>query len=400
MSVVPAPPAPYTDFANQYQNGRPGVLPTGNIAVPQSNVTPPNAGFSIPNQMQSGLNANDYTFQIRILDVNEDRNASAKPNSGALSKQPFSTIQPYSLICIAPTSENLYWSMSRGVNEADRPLRGCVLEYLLDSPHSKEMNYTAFERAVNPNVDDANVPMRVDVTLPDTMDIRNMVNTGLFLPIGTLNELKTSLSEMNKAAYQKFLDTRSTIGALLESTDFFDKFQVDGSSLWTTLSDERNKEIDEASGFATFSTSIEGHAFVSAFTSKLKCHVMDTVYVVIRAIVNPNASISNGVVMTHPEMCILTSRDMQNAYKSSGSMDDMSGLGSELRKRMQSVDRFGPEKGSYVILGGWKVGKVVDTNGVPATGRITTMWGKGVSYYQIMLNIERCTAFELVRHLM
>lgn len=389
MSLLPPPPAPYTDFANQYQEGRPGVLPTGGINIPQTQISPPNGGFGLPNQMQSGLNANQYTAQTRILDVEDNRSGSMKPNSGALSQLPWTTLQPYSLICVGGT--DLYWSMSRGVNPNERPMKGCVLNHLLDRPGSNETKYTAFERAVNPSADDANVPLTTQVAPMANSSVGRMVKTGLFLPNGDLSDFKNMLSAKDMQA--ALATMRVALGELLDETNFFDKFQPDSSVNWTSMGDEHNKEIDEASGFATFGTRSQGHAYVAECTTKLKCHVFDTVYVVIRAIAT---GVDGKIDLKHPEMCLLTSRQLKKASeKAGGNMDN---LGDKLRGFMANVDREDSNK--YVILGGWKLGKVVDIHGIPAASHKNMTIAKGTSFYEIMLNIERCTALELLRHAM
>jgi hypothetical protein len=498
MSVIPTPPAPYTDFANQYQRGTPGVLPTGRIQIPQSNATPPNAQFGIPKQMQSGLNANDYTFQVRLLDVDYNRNGVSMPNTTALSTQPFTGLTPYSLLCVCPPDN--FMNMNQQINEADRPLIGCVLGYLLES--GVKQTYTAFERALDPtNTNPIWSSADIDISSITNTALGNIVKSGLLLPKATLAELKAMM--INRAEKATLQDMRTNISNVLKNSRLFDKWRVDGASIFSTLGtspgDDRSKEIDEASGFATFSTKIEGHGFVSDFTTALKCHVMDTIYVVIRAIAltdalaqnlenartaivteestlktlnqqkalltselpalekayadakaksdvsgdstdvqatvdakkavddkkkeitdqesaittqtgklqtakntlrTKNADLSSSTDTTirfkSPEVCILTSRQIKQAYNKAG--NDIENMGDQLRMMLSKSDRTFDN--AYVILGGWKVGKVVDLHGIPAADHQPTSMVKGSNFYEMMLNIERCTAYDLIRHVM
>jgi len=501
MSVIPTPPAPYTDFANQYQRGRPGVVPTGRIQIPQSNATPPNAQFAIPKQMQSGLNANDYTFQVRLLDVDYDRNGVSMPNISALSSQPFTALTPYSLLCVCPPDN--FMNVNRQINEADRPLIGCVLGYLLES--GVKQTYTAFERALDPtNANPRWNSPDMDISAIAGTALKDIVKSGLLLPKASLAELKAMMT--TKAQKATLQTMRNAISDVLKNSRLFDKWRVDGASIFSTLGtspgDDRSKELDEASGFATFSTKIEGHGFVSDFTTALKCRVMDTIYVVIRAKaltdaivkeiedartafgteettlkaliqekadldaelpvleqaytnakgisdapgstpadadattaaekavkdkkkeitdkaaeitaqektvqdakdkffqkngdVSSSSDSKDNIKFTSPEVCILTSRQIKQAYKNAG--QDLTKMGDELRTMMSKTDR--PYDGSYVVLGGWKIGKVVDLHGIPAADHQPTSFVKGTNFYEMMLNIERCTAYDLIRHVM
>ena len=412
MSLVPPPPAPYTDFANQFQKGRPGVLPTGRFNVPQSNISPPNGGFSIPKQMQSGLNANQYTSQVRLLDVDDNRAGTDVVNDGALSKTPWETLQPYSLICIGGTDDYAF-AAARSINPNDRPMKGCVLDYLMDRPNAKAKPYTAFERAVNAKAKVANTD---DITLKKTiplgagMSVNAMKNMGLFLPNESLTALKQFMEDKDKSA--DFAIQRNNIAALLdgdkdplspkEGLGWFQHFIPDSTVISTTMGDGDKilNELDQASGFGTFGTKIEGHAFVSQCTTQLKCRTMDTVYVVIRAKMESGGGDGANTNFSSPEMCFLTSGQIQKAFREAkGDNDDakLQALGNVLRKTMTKVERTEMDK--YVVLGGWKLGRVVDIHAIPVGNR-NAGFIKGNSIYEIMLNIERCTAYELVRHVM
>lgn len=387
------------------------MVPTGRINVPQANISPPNGGFSVPKQMQSGLNANQYTSQMRILDVDDNRSGYQKVNDVAISKTPWEKLQPYSLICIGGSDQ--FWirtgTATLSINPNDRPLSGCVLEYLMDEATSKPKDYTAFERGAmlarnGPDTGRAGaIPSLIaNVNLGATMkDVAGMKDCGFLLPNKTLTQLKKLLTSMTKAEVTDLATTRIAMGDRLDETGFFNKFFPDSTVISTTLGDgdEALSEIDQASGFSTFGTKIQGHAFVSQCTSKLKCHIMDTVYVVIRAQV---AEVSGKSEFTKPEMCFLTSGQMKQAFRDiTGDMDaKLNSLGDQIRNMMtKSVGVTRSGNANYVVLGGWKLGKVVDVHAIPV-GRRQSGFGKGLSIYEIMLNIERCTALDLIRHIM
>lgn len=400
------------------------MLPTGRINVPQSNISPPNGGFSIPKQMQSGLNANQYTSQVRLLDVDDNRAGTDVVNDGALSKTPWETLQPYSLICIGGTDDYAF-AAARSINPNDRPMKGCVLDYLMDRPNAKAKPYTAFERAVNAKAKVANtddITLKKTIPLGTGMSVNAMKSMGLFLPNETLTQMKTSMApdikkgdgtpdkQANDLASKKFAIQRNNIAALLdgdkdplspkEGLGWFQHFIPDSTVISTTMGDGDKilNELDQASGFGTFGTKIEGHAFVSQCTTQLKCRTMDTVYVVIRAKVEGDGG--GGTKFSSPEMCFLTSGQIQKAFreaKGDNGDDKLKALGDVLRNTMTKVERTEMDK--YVVLGGWKLGRVVDIHAIPVGNR-NAGFIKGASIYEILLNIERCTAYELIRHIM
>jgi len=430
MINIPRPPAPYTDFANQFQRGAPGVVPTGKFQIPQATVRPPNGGIGVPGQMQSGLNANDYTFQARIIDLGTDRSSGIDvENQAAMSVKPFSSLQPHSLIFVNPTRDVFTLAQSARTigNAEDQPINGCCLEYLMDNPHS-ELTYTAFERAMNPLKADNAIAYSMTVNIANLPggSVDDMVKMGLLLPSGDKDDMEEMLTGRNKQlesqnpttaveeqtlqkdmtdtrdkAVKDLQTARKGIAKILEFTELFDKWRPDGPTLWSSRSDFQNKELDDAAGTSVFSNVVEGHAVVAELTTALKCKVMDTVYIVIRAIVTEDATDSTKIVFTKPEVCILTSRQLQKAFKNADY--DLENLGNELRKPtvdggLRKVARGNEDK--YVVLGGWKIGRVVDLHAVPAAAQTARFAFKGVSHYEIMCNIEQCTAFELIRHLM
>lgn len=404
---VPAPPAPYTDFANQYQKGTPGVLPTGRINVPQSNISPPNAGFSIPNQMQSGLNANQYTSQVRLLDVADNRAGNQKTNDVALSSTPWQTLQPYSLICIGGQDE--YWMASKGVNPNDRPMMGCVIDYLMDNPRAPIQTYTAFERGVNPTATGGNILLTAEVDLAVVeATVDRIKKKGILMGSG-LSQVKRFLQSFDENDVIDVTDQRLVYGNLLQDMGgdkkkWFQAFIPDSTVISTTLGDGDQilNELDQASGFGTFGTKVEGHAFVSQCTTKLKCRTMDTVYIVIRAKVDENGGVDKAK-FTSPELCFLTSDQLKKAFRGTPGNDDddkFDNMGGKLRSIMENTIGVTRENnGDYVVLGGWKLGRVVDVHAIPIGNR-NGGFIKGQDIYEIMLNIEQCTPFEFMRHLM
>jgi len=366
--------------------------------------------------MQSGLNANQYTSQVRILDVDDNRDGNQKTNDAALSTTPWGTLQPYSLVCVGGQEE--YMMASKGINPNDRPMKGCVIDFLMDRPTQTPKPYTAFERGVNAGLDfDPGTPANIQLkaTIPaaglatglGNLTVDEMKTTGLFMPGADLQALKNKMSpkgpdiDANKDMTKEFLETRGKIGQLLgkngatreDLAHWFNLFIPDSTVISTTLGDgdQLLNELDQASGFGTFGTKVEGHAFVSQCTTQLKCRTMDTVYIVLRAKVESD---SGDAKFTSPEMCFLTSAQLQKAYREAKTLDR---LGEALRVIMDKTDRT--DKENYVVLGGWKLGKVVDIHAIPMTDR-NAGFVRGKSIYEILLNIERCTAYELVRHLM
>ena len=357
--------------------------------------------------MQSGLNANQYTSQMRILDVDDNRSGYQTTNDVAISKTPWEKLQPYSLICIGGSDQ--YWMASRGINPNDRPLSGCVLEYLMDEATSirKDVtDYTAFERGVNAAVPSnfnsadnrANIRLTANVTLAGMKTVDKMKECGFFLPTGTLAQMKAVMTDMSDIARFEIEKLRKDMGKALDETGFFNKFIPDSTVISSTFGDGDKilNEIDQASGFSTFGTKIQGHAFVSQCTTKLKCRAMDTVYVVIRAKALDDRA--GGIDFTSPEMCFLTSAQLKHTFRETNGNFDA--FGDKIRNSMTKsvgVRRDGDE--NYVVMGGWKLGKVVDIHAIPVGDR-RAGFVKGLNIYEIMLNIEQCTAFEFIRHIM
>lgn len=284
--------------------------------------------------------------------------------------------------------------------------------------------------------------------------------------VSTTSALRVFLSQEAQKDKNVMAAFRYRMGQLIDGLDdngaeitnsktlrsLFHTWVLDGANLWAAKGTSlETEDLDEQIGTTIFTDAIEGHAFVADFThDKDRCRVLDTLYVAVLARISESGG---NITLKHPVVRKLTSRQLIKAAHQSkvGAPDNLDKVGDILRKELfpssknemlskkeakeaalqaelaaltaagtTSVDDFNAltakvasaglamtehentTPDNYVIVGGWKVGRVVDLMGMPTMsnrGRAGVVDRKD-HIYQVMCNVEQFGPTELYKWLL